>query len=85
MKRVESTTSTISRQLASEVDEQLLRHDLKRSVMLGSLYNEPVIIHYLDKWGRRQKVEDVVLSATERYVTLKGGTFIPIDNVRRVI
>ncbi|MEM7551611.1 MAG: hypothetical protein AAF363_18145 [Bacteroidota bacterium] len=71
--------------LHNEIDEKLLLYDLNRAVKLSNLYKESVLIKYTDRNGYHREKDTMVLTVTERYVVLKGGSSIPIENIERVI
>ena len=66
-------------------DKRLLLRELGRAVILSNIYKEPVIIQHLNTHGELIQKEIMVLTVTERYLVMKGGAYIPIDSIKKVI
>ena len=66
-------------------EEKVIRYDLDRAMKLGNLYKESVKIRFENRMGELLEEEAIVLTVTEQYVVLRGGTSIPIKSIRKVV
>jgi hypothetical protein len=58
--------------------------DLYKAMILGNVYHVKCKIIFLSD-SEFYKVETTVWAATDNYVTLKGGTIIPVKSILEVI
>ena len=67
-------------------DSRLLRkHDLKRAVMLGSLYDQESNVEYIDRTGRNQSLIAKIIGLSEENVFLHNSRIIPIRKISKVV
>lgn len=70
--------------LSTEFSIRKRKADLYRAMILGNVYHGKCKIVFTDN-TETYKVETTVWAATENYVTLKGGTVIPVKCILEVI
>lgn len=54
---------------------------LQRALILGNVEHVPVIISFKTEEDQLHQVEATVWSVSDKYVTLKGGTYIPVHAI----
>jgi hypothetical protein len=68
-----------------DIDSQLIRnHDLHRAQILGNLSHNKVCIWFEAANEKTYQVETTIWAVGSQYVTLKGGTAIPINAIIKV-
>lgn len=70
--------------LKDRVSRQNRLASLLKAQTLGNLYHQKVNIIYILQNGQLQQVETTVWAVGEDYLTLKGGTYIPIHAILEV-
>lgn len=55
--------------------------DLNRATMLGNVYRGKVEITFRTAEGELKRVDTTVWAVDDKYMTLKGGCFIPIASI----
>lgn len=70
--------------LEKDFDTKTRINDLKTALILGNLYHHKVRIIFSD-YESKLAVETTVWALTEKYVILKGNTYLPISSVYKVL
>ena len=79
--KVQFSTSEV---LENEMAMRKRKSDLYRAMILGNVYHVKCKIVFASN-EEIYKVETTVWASTENYVTLKGGTIIPVKSIVEVI
>jgi hypothetical protein len=68
-----------------EADALMMRnHDLHRAQILGNLSRGKVCIWFEDANQKKYQVETTIWAVGPQFITLKGGTAIPINSIFKV-
>ncbi len=70
--------------LKSDEDIRLRKSALDRAQTLGNLLQTKVHILFESKDGKLTEVHTTVWAVGEKFISLKGGTVIPIHRIHRV-
>ncbi len=70
--------------LDNEVAKSKRKSDLYRAMILGNVYHVKCKLVFVSD-DKIYKVDTTVWASTDNYVTLKGGTIIPVNSILEVI
>lgn len=71
--------------LTNSNSKLLRKHDLKRAVILGTVYNQETNLEFVDHTGRNQMLITKVIGLSDENAFLLNNRIIPIRKISRVV